>query len=112
MVDLKAVLVSCSGPNEIVGAINRAKHALPIDIRRRLADIFSDYVARYDIEGTYERMNHRSVDQIFAEYQLGGTRVITSGEVDGIRYRLFESPSARPDPAEHSPDGDGDSGTS
>ena len=96
MVDSKTIVVSCSGRNQIVGAVNKAKSALPLDIRKKLAAIFSDYLAMYGIDGTFERMNNRSVEQIFAEYQPGNLKIVASGEVDGLKYRLSEAPILPP----------------
>lgn len=38
-------------------------------------------------------MNGRAVSEIFAEHAHGNVNVVASGEVDGVRYELFGSPS-------------------
>ncbi len=93
MDDAELVIISCSGCNEIVGAVNRAKLALPLESRKILGRIFSNYLAAYDVAGAYERMNSRSVKQIFSEFQKARTNLIDSGELDGLQYSLFDSPA-------------------
>lgn len=91
--DLNAVRISCSGWEQIVDAVNNATRALPKEIRKRLGNIFSNYLALYDLEGTYDRMNNRSVEQIFAQYRSEEKPPpVISGEVDGMSFRLYEAP--------------------
>ena len=92
MDDAESVIISCSACDEIVGAVNRAKLALPLELRKKLARIFSNYVAAYDVAGAYERMNNRSVEQIFSEFHEAKLNLIDSGELGGLRYSLFDSP--------------------
>jgi hypothetical protein len=103
MPELEKLIVSCSKWQEIVGAINRVNRELPIETRKRLNEIISNYLASYGARGVFERLNDRSVAQIFAEYKRGSTREITSGEVDGVRYRLYEAPPARSKGSESAP---------
>lgn len=103
MQDLESIVIRCSDWHEIVAAVNRAKLALPVEIRKRLVTIFSSYLARFGVEGCYERLNTRSVAQIFAEFQPEDLPEIASGEVDGVRYRLYGTPKA--DPLADSPTG-------
>jgi hypothetical protein len=64
-----------------------------MEIRKRLGNIFSIYLALYDIKGTYDRMNNRSVEQIFAEYRSEEKPpLVISGEVDGMSFRLYQAP--------------------
>ena len=42
-------------------------------------------------------MNNRSLAQIIAEYQEPDRKPVASGEVDGMRYDLYDAPS-REDP--------------
>jgi len=39
------------------------------------------------------RVNNRTVSQIFAEYQAVDAKPLASGEVDGVRYELYDAPS-------------------
>jgi hypothetical protein len=72
-------------------------------------EIRKAYFARYGIEGAYERMNNRTVSQIFAEYRPLDVKPIASGEVDGVRYELYEP---RTDPIENESEAEGGKGTS
>ena len=96
MQGLESVIVRCETWRGIVGAVNRASNMLSDEASKQLGAIFSSYLARYDVEGTYERMNNRSVAQIFAELQPEDVREIASGEVDGVRYRLFDGHAGKP----------------
>src|SRR5262249_807302 len=102
--DVEMTMVSCASWQGIVGAVNKAKRALPLETRKRLADVFSSYLARYGLEGTYERMNGRSGRQIFAEYQSEDVKPIVSGQIDGMRYELYEPPPRHPADDEPQPD--------
>lgn len=86
-------IISCSSWQELFPAINSACSYLSIEPARRLHRIASEYWSLYGIEGTYERMNGRAVSEIFAEHAHGNVNVVASGEVDGVRYELFGSPS-------------------
>jgi hypothetical protein len=92
MSDFGKTVISCSKWQEIVRTINGVSRALPSDMRVRFVDIFSSYLARYGLEGCYQRMNNRTVSQIFAEYQPEEVRPIASGELDGVLYALYEAP--------------------
>jgi len=95
MNDLNVLQVSCSKPEEIVQAVNEVTRNLPSDIGRRLARILAYYFSKYRLVGAYERMNKKTVSQIFNEFHAASLDVVSSGEVDGIRFRLYEAPSPR-----------------
>jgi hypothetical protein len=71
---------------------NSVAQSLPIEMRKSLTAIVKVYFARYGLQGVYERMNNRTVTQIFAEYQPEDVKPIISGEKDGVRYALYEGP--------------------
>jgi hypothetical protein len=70
---------------------------------QKLTEIVKDYIARHGFKGVYERLNERSVAQIFAEYRPADLEPIASGDVDGVHYELHKVP--QPESAE----GPGDS---
>ena len=86
--------ISCESPQRIVGAINVIMPHLAPDIGRRLNKIERNYSLRYGIEGLYQRVNNRTVAEILAEYSpTDDVTPIVSGEVDGLRYELYEPPT-------------------
>src|SRR5262245_12210612 len=95
MSDIDKIVVSCKSWEDIGAAVSEAKRALPLETKKRLTKIFSSYLVRYDLEGVYERMNNRTVAQIFAEYQPEDLPEVASGEVGGVKYHLYEAPPRR-----------------
>ena len=93
MVDLEKIVVSCSKWEEIVGAVNAVKRLLPPDERKRFGQVFSGYLAAYDLEGTFHRMNNRTVSQILADFQEMDIKPIATGEIDGVRFDLYGAPT-------------------
>ena len=90
MTDLNNIRLSC--PFEKLSSSYRDVIAqLPVDVARRLGKVFSSYFRRFGLEGAHERLNNRSVAQILAEFPPGETQPIASGEVDGVRYKLYEA---------------------
>jgi hypothetical protein len=61
-------------------------------MRKRFQQIFTTYVVNHGLEGAYDRMNGRTVSQIFAEYKSDEPKLIDSGSIDGVTYQLYESP--------------------
>src|SRR5690349_9562439 len=90
--EFNAVVISCDRWQELTAAVNAAGQRLPLDARRRLNRIFFNHVALYGNEGAFERMNGRTVSQLFSEFDAVQVKPITSGEVEGLRYRLFDAP--------------------
>lgn len=90
MVDLNRVFVSCSDPALIIRAVNEANRQLPLEIGSKLADVLGFHLARYGPFGTYERLRNRSVADIFASHEAEETKLVASGELDGVSYHLYE----------------------
>jgi hypothetical protein len=98
MDDPGSVVISGSDPREYLSACNRIVPGLPPELRRRFVSIRSAYLGAYGIEGLYERLNGRTVSQVLEECEQPELPpVIASGEVDGVRYTLFESPKTPED---------------
>jgi hypothetical protein len=81
--------VTCSKPDEIVGAINKVVRTLTPELRKPFREILMNYVSCYTNQEIFDRMNNRTVAQIIAEYRPGIAKEIASGEVDGVRYHLY-----------------------
>src|SRR5947208_16019235 len=97
MGDFGAILLSCSRREDIAAA-NAVKCQMPLEPRKRFAKIFSNYLARFGLEGVYERLNNRTVSQIFAAYHDGDLKPIASGQVDAAQFHLYDTPSSPEDP--------------
>ena len=98
--DPKALVIACSGPEKIRDAINEVRAKLSPEYRKRLAKVERQFISfklsGYDLEGLHQRMNNRTVAQIIAEYELEpGPTPITSGQVGGVKYELYDSPDSR-----------------
>jgi hypothetical protein len=73
-------------------AVLQAIHAVHPDVARQLDNIRGEYVGRGSLEGEYAAMNNRTVARIFAEYIPMATKPLASGEVDGVKYDVYEAP--------------------
>jgi hypothetical protein len=93
MIDFGMLVVSGTNYEQFSRSFGIICRKLPREDAKRLCAIKDSYSAIYGFEGAHERMNNRSVLQIFAEYQPTDVKPIESGEVDGMRYRLYEAPS-------------------
>jgi hypothetical protein len=63
---------------------------LPPEISNRLREIRRNYFAWHGFEGAQRRLNNRTVAQILAEYEPLDVKPVASGEVDGVRYELYD----------------------
>ena len=82
------------GYQEIIPNMNVIRRSLPMDLKKRLNEIFTQYLAKYGVEGACERVKDRTLQQIFAEYRPDDVGPIASGEKDGIRWKLYGAPEA------------------
>ena len=92
MTDLAALRLYCPTIFGFTTATTGIQQALPPDLRSQFNSILRNYLLNYGIDGAYDRLNNRSVAQIFAEYQPHDPQIIASGEVDGVSYQLAEPP--------------------
>jgi hypothetical protein len=95
MADLQKVVFSCPTFSQFVKLTNEIRRALPPEIGMRLVEIVKNYSIKYGLQGAYERMKDRPISQILAEYQAEEAKPIASGEIEGIRYHLYEAPSSQ-----------------
>ncbi len=63
-----SIVVACSRWEELTAAVNAVNRKLPLDCRRRLNNIFFNYLVLYGNEGVYERLNGRTVAEIFRQF--------------------------------------------
>lgn len=88
-------LIICSATSDrIMGAINALMPQLAVDVREQLDMIKLLYWQRYGFEGLFDRTNNRSVATILAEFNWADLpSPIASGELDGVKYELFDAPA-------------------
>lgn len=68
MSDLSDPRISGTFFEGFAASLAQVSESLPAEKRDRLQKIKTDYFSRYGFEGGYERMNNRTVSQIFDEY--------------------------------------------
>jgi hypothetical protein len=96
MSDLAKLIASGSSHRELSERLTEILQELPPETAKRFHKIRLNYTVWYGFAGMYERMNGRTVEQIFTEYRPVDEEPIASGEVDGLRYKLYEAPPNEP----------------
>jgi hypothetical protein len=104
MTDLQKILFSCPSFDQFSKVLNNVRKALPPEIGEQLIEIVKNYAVRYGLQGTYERLNDRSISQILVQYQSEDVKPIASGEIAGIRYCLYDAPSPKSPKGENAVD--------
>jgi hypothetical protein len=90
MSDISAIRVFGSNVEEFGKSLNAAFRALPLPTREHLQRVLLTYAGRYGIKHAYERMNDRTVSQILAEFHEPEMKTVASGELDGLKYKLYD----------------------
>jgi hypothetical protein len=93
-------ILSCDSWQGVPGAYNAIRPSLPTEVRQQMTKIMFSYFARFGPQGVFERFNNRTISRILAEFDGGEGNRIESGEIDGVRYELYE----RPDVERNAPD--------
>ena len=92
MADPVSHRISCERSQDIVRAMNAVMPKLPRDVGDRLDKLKLRYLQLDDLEGLYQRVNNRTVEEILAHIAPGDDpTAIASGEVDGLRYELYDA---------------------
>lgn len=98
MTDSEELMVSCDSSTKIIEAMNAVMPKLAADVRMRLIYIQRRYIQFYGIDGLYERVNNRTVQRIFDEFDSSlYIEPTMTGEVDGMKYRVYDAPKPRGD---------------
>lgn len=92
MSDTAGEVISGADLQEFGAAYSRIAGALTLEVRRQLGAVFKSYFVAYGLDGVHARFNGRTVTQILAEYQSPEIPpALAAGEVDGVRYALYEA---------------------
>ena len=95
MNDPGTILIQCDHPDQIVTTVNAVMPQLPKDLRRSFNQVKLLTLSRDNISGLFRLCNGRTVAQIMESAKdLIAIQPIASGEVDGLRYEVFEKPSS------------------
>lgn len=77
-----------------MGIMDAVMPKLSREARKQLDTVVIAYLQRYGKPGLYERANGRTVAQIIADFDpVDAPKVVEAGEVDGMQFTLFETPS-------------------
>ena len=93
MKDPPNMIFWCEDVNDVVLHCRRFGKTLPSELGRRFRAIAVQYVTHHGLEGLLARMNGRTISQIVAEFDTKSSEkldVVTSGQIDGVEYSLFE----------------------
>jgi hypothetical protein len=104
VIDYGTLFVSGSSLQEISRSLTQVIRTLPPELSKQLHLIRRNYMGWYGVEEGFNRLNHRTVSQIFAEYQEINVEPLASGEVEGVRYELYDAPPPDPGDSEPKPD--------
>ena len=86
-------LVSCGDPEHIVGALNSLIPSVSPELRRQFNLVKVTLLQRFGTVGLHARTNGRRVSEILeTEWEDCNPEPIDSGEIEGVRYKLYESP--------------------
>ena len=91
MNDFGAIKLSSPSREMFAASFTSVFRALPPEMGIRLRDILINYFQRSGMDAAFERMNNRTVAQIFVEFDGMETNPIASGEKDGLRWALHEA---------------------
>jgi hypothetical protein len=94
MIPWEEILIICPGWERLPGAYNSIAASLPIEIRKRMTEVMISYVTRFGPQGVFERMNNRTISRILSEFDNERGACVESGELEGLRYELYDRPSS------------------
>ena len=96
MLDPESALISCASSQEMQDVCSNMVAQLSPEVARKLKGVRNEYLIAYGWEGVFERFNGRTVAQIIAEYkEPDHPPIVTSGELDGLRYTLYAPPDEK-----------------
>lgn len=96
MDDFSAILVSCDNQDRIIGAVDKVLPRLPKELRDKLTEIKGSMIQHIGEEGMFVCLNGKTVASIIKEYgEVFKLQLVTSGEIDGVRFQLAEAPKTK-----------------
>ena len=99
MSDYLKIRVSGATLNEFANAYTAALESAPPDVKKRLHTVRTNYLGAYGLDGFHKKLNNLTVKEILDKEQeaqeTGRSNLITEGEVDGLRFKLFDAPKKK-----------------
>jgi hypothetical protein len=89
--DFGELLISGSDYQEVSRCLTRIFQTLPPEMRGRFRASWMRLLARYGVEHL-QKVNGLTVSQIIAEGEAIDVKPLAEGEVDGVRYALYDAP--------------------
>jgi len=85
-------VLSGSRFGEFVSACNAVLPFLSIDLQDRFHKVLNAYLVQFGTNGAFKRLNNRTMASIIAESDsISPLTPELTGEVDGVRYSLFDA---------------------
>jgi len=89
------LIITSESPEAMVAAFQEVMPHLQKDVRRQLVHLMMSVMMSEGDQGLFRRFNGRSVAEVIAASQeILRVAPIATGEVDGLRYQVFEKPSS------------------
>jgi len=93
MNDEEGLVIVADCPESFVSAFLKVMPLVSKDIRRKLKYVMMSISMSQGDERLFERFNGRSVAEILEDSkEILDSQPIASGEVDGMRFELYEKP--------------------
>lgn len=100
MSDLSEIVFSCDSWEEMYRTFERIKEPLSVDARKRINDAVGEFAVQWGHEKAWQRMNGRNIQSILDEYDaMPKRKPVASGELNGLKFRLYDPPESSPDDA-------------
>jgi hypothetical protein len=92
MLDYHNLILSCAELSEFSHAYSTVCRALPREIALKVKAVVIQQFGMYGTEEAFQRMKNKTVAELLA-LSPGEPKPVASGEVNGVRYILFDAPS-------------------
>jgi hypothetical protein len=92
MRDPMTFLIRSENADSIIGAMDAMMPEIPTEFRRQFATIKMRYWRLYGMQGLFDRVNNKTVQQVLEEFEGTSPKPIASGKIGEISYELFDAP--------------------
>ena len=90
------MIVSCSDPSTVIRTLDSFYPQLPRDIRRKITHLQAQYLATFDFEGLWKRVNGKSLAEILQSVKEEKSSILTEGEVNGVTFSVIDESPTKP----------------
>lgn len=86
------IVFQSSGPAKLIDGVRALTPILERQEHFELLGVVMNYIQAYEWEGTYDLLNGQPVATMLKDAKAdGGPNVVEEGEVEGVRYTLYEA---------------------